>query len=204
MQSLTKERKYIANVINHIFHDMSVKALKYKDKIYHPYTTIWYGTCNNIIRGEYDPDHPCECDMDDYDNPHGEECSNLINNKIYVQDLSEVTHIFNTDKFSNKKVKFNNHLMIMNENGVNLDHRGSNHMKLHINHAFTGKVFIPAGVYTYKKLANLIWRVKANKFDNNYEMFCTINRNYRMSPEIFEFIPCTNVWMINLPVDHGS
>jgi len=201
-EHLIKERKYIANVINRIFREMSVKALKYKDRIYYPYNTIWYGPDNDIIRGEYDPDHPCICHMDDYDNPHGEECSNLINNKIYVQDLSEIKHIFRKNKWSNKKIKLRRHLMIVNENDVNHDHRGSNHMKLNINHAFTGKVFIPEGVYTYKKLADLIWRVKANKFDNNYELFCIIDR-YKYS-EIFKFIPCTDMWVINLPVDHGS
>jgi hypothetical protein len=83
-------------------------------------------------------------------------------------------------------------LIITNPNGINTDHRGSNHTKLIL--PFVSNVTL-GEKFTFKDLINTMYQIKSHKFDYWYEFYCAvIISSKKNSPDI----------KINVSYDHGS
>ena len=120
------------------------------------------------------------------------------------KDSSEIEHIFYDDSvcvyetYPFKIVKVMEKWVVSNGEGINLDHRGSRlgHFSLDLSRCDNDTVEIEPGVYEVDKLADILWRLKYNKFDNQYEMITGLDKD---RSEIKD-----GTAYIQLYVDHGS
>jgi len=106
-------------------------------------------------------------------------------------------------------VKLNHNLCITNDMGFeNSDHRGSNHVNINLNYDFNGQITIPAGELTIQEFVEKCYRIKGNKFDNQYELFCHFTKNEDGEFDIVlqddEDDPAIKTWFATVAVDHGS
>ena len=133
----------------------------------------------------------------------------IVNNALpgqppYMVDFTEKKGLNNT------LFRLDSTWVVMNDNDcLNEDHRGSNHMGIEFDHLFNGTIEIPAGTYTGDELGNLLWRVKGNKFDNQYEMYLRfiIDDRVRIREIISNIVLPTdqdNKTYVTLRFDHGS
>lgn len=203
----------IIEVINCAFRDYEVSHLVWEEKSWYSHNLPGWREERWVPSGqvgEHDPDHPCygywghvfDAKAEDKDGDPDEEVP-LPYKPLQVEKIDDVKHIFVSTRVKRsptfdlqRKICLLRTWHIVNDSGLNDDHRGSNHLGIDIDHLFDGSVDIDPGVYTFAELANLIWRVKANKFDNQYEMVFPLER------EGIRFDG--HDWHVGLTVDHGS
>lgn len=82
------------------------------------------------------------------------------------------------------------YIKLVNDCGINEDHRGSNH--IHINLEFYDSYYLD-NLFTFHDLAEAFYKVKSHKFDAHYELYCNSKVNFK-----------DNVIVCNLVFDHGS
>ncbi|HMP28127.1 MAG TPA: hypothetical protein PKD85_00920 [Saprospiraceae bacterium] len=213
----------IVDFVNFVYQQNRVVCVDISGERYYPHTTYWTDSSSN--RGDNDPDIKCDGyyghlykdslfeQMEEYKNIIKDLDDNKESDVEYQEFVSkllgtvkpaswnEVSHVFDFEgklKYKSfKKIKMAHDLIVTNEMGcLNDDHRGSNHMAVDLDHLFDSEVIIKAGVYDVEEVMDIMWRIKGNKFDNNYEMFFTLNI------ENVEFHG--GQWYINCGVDHGS
>ena len=202
----------VVKAINCAFHDYCVSHLKWNGKCWYSHTvSTWRDERWVPIGevGEHDPDHVCygywchvwDANAEDKD---GDPSADEVPPPYTTQKVAKVEdfeHVFvpqgRGSAFQlDEVVRLVTPWNVTNDMGMNCDHRGSNHLGIYIEHLHDDVVEIPAGDYKFSDLANLLWRLKGNKFDNQYEMVCTVDR------ENVDFQDGT--MYVSLPVDHGS
>jgi hypothetical protein len=201
----------VARAINCAFHDYCVSHLEWQGK-------SWYSHTVNSWRekrwvpigevGEHDPDHVCYGYWSHVWDANAEDKDGDPNDKepfpytpLKVAKVEDFRHVFVSEDRGcafqlDEVVRLITPWYVSNDMGMNCDHRGSNHLGIYIEHLMEDAIEIPAGDYKFADLANLLWRLKGNKFDNQYEMVCTVDR------ENLDFQDGT--LYVELPVDHGS
>jgi hypothetical protein len=75
---------------------------------------------------------------------------------------------------------------LINEEGMNDDHRGRNHMNIELD--WHEEYVIPAGMHSVYDLVQSCFRIKGNKFENHYEMFCQIVDEEDVDPDNSESV----------------
>lgn len=216
---ILKSQEAIAAFIDFTFHDLAVSHLEWNGKTWYPWTTFFSKHPQDTKERPWDSD--CEChgywgciydaskkDQDGVDR----EWEEPPIQKQEVVELNDIKHIFklshqgkSLDFRGRSRVKVVKDWQLQNDQGcLNPDHRGSNHMGIEIDSIFSGDELIPAGEYNVLDLADLIWRIKANKFDDQYEMVLTMTPDdgSEIDDEVIQIEP--DIVYINVPVDHGS
>lgn len=106
------------------------------------------------------------------------------------------------------KVLFLKEIVARNVQGPAIeDHRGSNHIHIDLLSDWKEQVRFPAGSYTLEEIRQRLWKLKWNKFNNQYECVCHFIPVEPPNPKFLEeFIRerGSGVWLIELYVDHGS
>lgn len=206
----------IVGLINCAFRDYEVSHLIWNGKSWYSHTVYTWREHRFVIIGEvgdHDPDHICygyfkhswinhDCPNSDPNIDEDDENDVIPYEQHKVEDIEDIKHVFVRAKFDplydlKTKIDVSHDIYIMNDMGFNADHRGSNHMNIEIDHLFEGNVVIRKGNYTFEDLANLIWRCKANKFDNQYECVFQLSSDNVERDE-------NDDYHVNLIVDHGS
>lgn len=202
----------VAKAINCAFHDYCVSHLKHDGKCWYSHTvSSWRDERWVPIGevGEHDPDHAChgywchvwDANAEDKDGDPSADEEPLPYTPLKVDKVEDFEHVFVSagrgSAFQlDEVVRLITPWYVTNDMGMNCDHRGSNHLGIYIEHLHADVVEIPAGDYKFADLANLLWRLKGNKFDNQYEMVCGVDR------ENIDFQE--GILYVSLPVDHGS
>jgi hypothetical protein len=101
-------------------------------------------------------------------------------------------------------------MQLVNDTGVNEDHRGRNHMNIELD--WHGEYTIPAGIHSVYDIVQSCFRIKGNKFENNYEHFCRIfdaddfdSENSEDMKELLEVVDFDgSEWIVTPSIDHGS
>jgi hypothetical protein len=101
-------------------------------------------------------------------------------------------------------------IRLVNTEGVNEDHRGSNHMNIELD--WYEEYVIPAGIHSVYNIVQSCFRIKGNKFENHYEMFCRIidvdDFDVEDSEDIEELSRVIDFedseWTVTPVIDHGS
>jgi hypothetical protein len=173
----------------------------YEGKTYYPCSTTWRDRPDDIPSRAWDPDRKCsgywkcsngkedhdddsppELQDTDYDSDDSDAPENPTKFKPLVvpEEPEKVIYVFDAHAplfFKGKpQIELKHHLVIKNMMGRNSDHRGSNHSNLKLE--FSAAWEFPPGIYdTYTILAGF-WRIKANKYDNQYEAFFPFSYNW--------------------------
>jgi hypothetical protein len=173
----------------------------YEGKTYYPCTTTWTDRSDDVPVREWDPNRTCtgywkcsngkedhdddapsagESQDSDDDNPDAPENPRRFKPLVIPDDPDRIIYVFNAHApllFKGKpKIELKHHLVIKNMMGKNSDHRGSNHSNLKLDFHLAWE--FPPGIYdTYTILAGF-WRIKANKYDNQYEAFFPFRYNW--------------------------
>jgi hypothetical protein len=101
-------------------------------------------------------------------------------------------------------------IRLVNTEGVNEDHRGCNHMNIELD--WYEEYVIPAGIHSVYDIVQSCFRIKGNKFENHYEMFCRIidveefnSENSEDMEELLRVIDFEDSeWTVTPVIDHGS
>jgi hypothetical protein len=99
---------------------------------------------------------------------------------------------------------------LVNTEGINEDHRGSNHMNIELD--WYEEYVIPAGIHSVYDIVQSCFRIKGNKFENHYEMFCRIidvdDFDVEDSLDVEELSRVIDFedseWTVTPVIDHGS
>lgn len=200
--------KYIFDIFKEIF-DLRVCGIFYtipgesEPKVFRPWDTRWNGRRSHIDhekaraaggltvptdineKKSYDPNYPC----------HGGDCCyNDVSPKYYIENWSEIKLIF--DECPDKEVTLEKPVELINSNnGLNENHRGSNHLAIELDGAFKANLIIPANTYKFVDLAYLAWNIKGNIFDNIYEAVFLTKRGFtdifKETSDMYIIKPCT-------------
>lgn len=206
----------------------------YEGKTYYHCTTTWTERSSDIPVREWDPDRKCngywKCgyekhgeddepaesqdsyDSDDSDAP---EDPRKFKPLVIPEEAEKVIYVFNAHApllFKGKpKIELKHYLVIKNIMGKNSDHRGSNHSNLKLDFHLAWE--FPPGIYDTYTILEGFWRIKANKYDNQYEAFFPFRYNWydvsAFGPEDVERIS-KHVYIqggqarIKPIIDHGS
>jgi len=108
--------------------------------------------------------------------------------QIYSYESLELIKTYNLHDIIIKSNKF---FVFYNKNGFNRDHRGSDHTKLMLD--FNNEYCVNKKCSLYE-LADMYYRIKSHKFENNYELYCRTELT-SSSGYIYKF---------KLQFDHGS
>ena len=102
-------------------------------------------------------------------------------------------------------------MLLINKLGrMNPDHRGQNHMNIVLD--WHEEFLIPAGIHSVYDIVQSCFRIKGNKFENNYEMFCRMideddleNNKSEVLEELSNYIDFDDSeWFVTQCIDHGS
>jgi hypothetical protein len=101
-------------------------------------------------------------------------------------------------------------IRLVNTEGVNEDHRGSNHLNIELD--WYEEYVIPAGIHSVYDIVQSCFRIKGNKFENHYEFFCRIvdveEFNSESSEDMEELSRVVDFedseWTVTPVIDHGS
>jgi hypothetical protein len=101
-------------------------------------------------------------------------------------------------------------IRLVNTEGINEDHRGCNHLNIELD--WYEEYVIPAGVHSVYDIVQSCFRIKGNKFENHYEMFCRIvdvedfdTENSEDMEELSRVIDFEDSeWTVTPVIDHGS
>jgi hypothetical protein len=92
---------------------------------------------------------------------------------------------------------------------MNPDHRGQNHMNIVLD--WQDEFVIPAGIHSVYDIVQSCFRIKGNKFENSYEMFCRIisvdypekrSRDIEELSKVIDFDD--SEWFVTMGVAYGS
>lgn len=205
--------KTIAEFIDFVFHELEVSHLLWNGKSWYPWDTYYRTRPKNLEFRDWDPDHVCygywnhKWNKDDDSDDESVEDPPGIQKVKNIEDFRHVFEFIGEETFKGAtEIVLPRDITVINDFGcINADHRGSNHMWIDIDGVFDGTVEISAGKYSISDLANLIWRVKGNKFDNQYEAVfhfiyeCEDNNDYENYITLED-----EKWYVNLKMDHGS
>jgi len=187
----------IVSFINWCFQKLKVSHIEFDGKTWYPWTTMWYGCSDGYWSHRTKIDDVDEILSDD------EETIEKYSPKIHVEFEEDMKlRFFNEEGMTfqgHKRVIIDKRINIENDNGtLNDDHRGSNHMALDINHLFNPFQVIEHGEYDIFDLANIVWRIKGNKFENHYELVL------ELEPNNYVFKGIDQSYYVSVGVDHGS
>lgn len=214
-----KSAENIAAFIDFTFHKLAVSHLEWNGKTWYPWTTFFSSHPGDHEERPWDPD--CQCygywgciydaskkGQDGYD----VEWEEPPVEKQQVENIEDLKHIFRpfmkgeSMEFRDRsRVKIVRAWQVQNDQGtINPDHRGSNHVGIEFDHLFDGSVLIEPGEYDVLDLADLLWRIKGNKFDHQYELMLTMTPEdgEEIQDEVIQIEP--DIVYINVAVDHGS
>ena len=101
-------------------------------------------------------------------------------------------------------------MLLINKVGrMNPDHRGQNHMNIVLD--WHEEFLIPAGIHSVYDIVQSCFRIKGNKFENNYEMFCRmideddLENKSELLEELSNYIDFDDSeWFVTQCIDHGS
>jgi len=200
----------LETLIDFVFQNLTVSHLVWDGKTWYSHSMVgWSSRREDQGDRPWDPDCPCygywghcfDKNAKDKDGDRDKDVA-LPYKPHFVKSLEDIVHVFNHDGKGpfklDTKIKLEHNMNIQNPFGhMNSDHRGSNHLGIEIDHLFEGMVEIKAGTYTVAEFANLAWRVKANKFDNQYEAVFHVNNGGEIDLE-------DKTWHVSLSMDHGS
>jgi hypothetical protein len=162
-------------------------------KVYFPRSNVW--------NSKEDAEGPCCGDTDH------EECifTDVVKPKgdlVYNIDYSPDQDVFDTEEEEKQWSLFQEQgkemevfpkgkiLILRNDNGVNDDHRGSDHTQIRLDF---NEIWVCRG-NKMADLAEAYFRVKSHKFENCYELLCGINSIKEINQG----------YIITLGFDHGS
>jgi hypothetical protein len=200
----------IDKLFDFIFQDLEVSHLVWDGKTWYSHSLCaWSNNRKDLGKRPWDPDYPCygywghNFDVNDQKNEGDLDSDVEPPYKPHmVKKMEDFAHIFNRNGGGpfrlDTQIQLDHDMHVHNPFGhTNSDHRGSNHMGIEIDHLFEGLVEIKAGIYTLSEFANLAWRAKANKFDNQYEAVFRMKNGGELDFD-------DNVWHVTLSMDHGS
>jgi hypothetical protein len=101
-------------------------------------------------------------------------------------------------------------VQLINNAGVNDDHRGRNHLNIELD--WHGEYTIPAGIHSVYNIVQSCFRIKGNKFENNYEHFGRIfdadDFDSENSEDMEELLGVVDFdgseWIVTPSIGHGS
>ena len=187
----------------------SLRSVHFKGKRYLPYETLWYGA-DPGKRPSYDPHVVYTGDMEhEWEAPPKRlkpKRPDEVKYELSV-DISEVDPPPDTLRIGHQLYKelmihlgrghtladivLDRTVLLVNPEGVNRDHRGSDHCQVEL--PFQSKVEVKQG-QSLVALADGLWRAKSHKFENWYEWVSGVDI-VKLKGDIAE---------LTLWVDHGS
>jgi hypothetical protein len=101
-------------------------------------------------------------------------------------------------------------IRFINTEGLNDDHRGRDHLNIELD--WHEEYVVPPGIHSVYNVVQSCFRIKGNKFENHYEMFCPVVDADDFDPEnsedIEELIRVIDFedseWIVTPVIDHGS
>lgn len=177
-------KNIIDDLIKYCYHTTNITYIIYKKRKYYNSTNLWYtrkeqpGDENR----DYDEDECCQqyescvCDkiiypsnsdkikyVIDYDKTLTKFNHNYINEEL----IRKISHI----NPSNIILSGFDKITLHNPCGINTDHRGSDHCKIHLQYYYEYMMKCPINLLTF---ANNLYRVKSHKWDIWYELYCKV------------------------------
>ena len=103
-------------------------------------------------------------------------------------------------------------MQLVNDQGMNGDHRGRNHLNIELD--WHQEYIIPAGMHSVYDIVLSCFRIKGNKFENNYENFSSFIGYDGIDPddpedmaelsEVIDFDFDDSEWIVTPAIGHGS
>jgi hypothetical protein len=180
---ITLNEETIEAVFQYINRTTNFDHVIYKGQPYYERENQWQNS-ECPIRPDYDPDLECDNYMSDCEAPDDdiypsddEDIEFVINREPDVvpdEDYWTASELDLYQRLQNKdleKVLLVGYekLIIHNTMGINEDHRGSDHCKVHI--PFNSQT-IDTKSLTLRELMTRFYQLKSHHWDKNYEMFC--------------------------------
>jgi hypothetical protein len=214
----------LAQIMDFAYLNCIVSHVTHQRMEYYPFNTLWYKRPVDLLEREHDPNLTCDGDESD-------ECETREDDILIPDPGESIIYHFNTvdRKFQGdgginygkaKMVMFEKSLVylphavrLINKRGMNHDHRGRNHanIMLDLHKEYT----IPAGIHSVYDIVQSCFRIKGNKFENNYEMFCSFldedfdpkqpkDEDLKDICDVIVFDSKKCEWKVSPNIDHGS